>query len=197
MRKMSNSNRREWFRIDNPLAIDFRVISEQEMNEGIAVLESGGLPPGGASAMLFGMESEIDARLHILSHESPAAADALRLMNDKLNALINVLPMLAGDEPALTEEPLREGNVSASGMAFVNTTEVPAQTCLYVRVALAPNYSYVETYARVVRCEARDDPQYPFHVAIEFTYMPQTQQELLIRFTMNRQSEALRKTRSV
>ena len=189
--------RRKWFRVDNPVALSYEILEEQEMQQRIAELKRGGFPAGGISATLFGFENEIQEKLANVRRNSPDVAKVLELLNDKLNALVNILPLLEDDEENLIDQPLRDGNLSASGIAFANEEELAPGTPIFLKLVLAPNYNYVEAYARVVRTTTRENSRkYPFMVAVEFLMITDAQREMLVRYTMAKETEILRARRA-
>ncbi len=59
-----SDERRKSFRIDNPVALLYKVVSEAEMQRSAAEIKEGGFLPGGMSATLFGMEAELKGRIN-------------------------------------------------------------------------------------------------------------------------------------
>ena len=153
----STGNRRQAFRVANPLMIDYEVLSEPEMQERIHAVKRGGFAPGGVQSMLAQMDNRIRDKLTRLRQRLPEAAAAIEAVNEKMNVLVNLLPMIQHPGQRLDDKPLREGDLSATGIGFVNEDPLPIGTCLYMRVMLAPSYYYVEAFARVVRCEPHED----------------------------------------
>ena len=190
-------DRRQSFRIDNPVVLLYTVVSERDMNRSADNVREGGFMPGGVSSTLFGMEAEFKGRVGRIKHKTPEVAQALELLNNKLNALINLLPMLQEQEENIFEQPMRKTNVSATGIAFVNEEYLEPDTCLYMRLLLAPDYYYIAAYARVVRSEERAQPRdgFRYRVAVEFTLISDQHKEMLVKYTMSRELAMLRARR--
>jgi c-di-GMP-binding flagellar brake protein YcgR len=189
-------NRREWFRVSNPLVLDYEVLSESEMQERMQAVRHSGFAAGGIGSMLMQMENRIREKITRLRQRLPEAAAAVEAVDEKLNALINVLPMLHHPGERLDTKPMRDGDLSASGIAFVNQEALAPGTCLYVRLMLAPSYYYVEAFARVVRSDPHEDARFPHKVAVRFEMISDEQRELLVRYTMSREAQLLRARRS-
>ena len=192
-----SDERRKSFRIDNPVALIYQVVSEDEMRKNAAEIEDGGFLPGGMSATLFGMEAELKGRISRVKRSSLEVAQSLELLNNKLNALINLMPLMQEEEGGIFEQPMRKTNVSATGISFVNEEELEAGTCLHLRLVLAPDYYYVAAYARVVRCQPMRNPRDGFahRIAVDFTLISDEHKELLVKYTMSRELAMLRARR--
>ena len=128
----------------------------------------------------------------VKARRATARGDAIEAVDEKLNALINVLPMLQHPGERLDTKPLRDGDLSASGISFVNQEPLAPGTCMYVRLMLAPSYYYIEAFARVVRSDPHADARFPHRVAVQFEMISDEQRELLIRYTMSREAQLLR-----
>ncbi|MBT8144765.1 MAG: hypothetical protein KJO55_08690 [Gammaproteobacteria bacterium] len=194
-----SDDRRRSFRIDNPVVLVYKVVSEKEMNKRAASVRQGGFMPGGVSSTLFGMEAEFKGRIGRIRHKSAEVAQALTLLNDKMNALINLMPMMQDQDSGqnLFEQPMRRTNVSATGIAFPNDEELASGTCLRLRLLLAPDYYYVAGYARVIRTTPRKDPRdgFEYRVAADFVLISDQHKELLVKYTMSRELAMLRARR--
>ena len=192
-----SDNRRQSFRIDNPVVLVYEKVSKREMQRNAANVRDGGFMPGGVSATLLGMEAELKGRIARIKPRSAEIAHALDLLNTKLNAMINLMPLISESERNIFEQPLRRTNVSASGLAFLNEETIEQDSYLYVRLLLAPDYFFVAAYARVVRCDPLRRPRdgFKYRVAIEFTLISDQHRELLVKYTMSRELADLRARR--
>ena len=192
-----SAERRTSFRIDNPVALVYKIVDEKDVQRNAAEIKDGGFLPGGMSATLFGMEAELKGRIGRVRQRSPEIAQSLELLNNKLNALINLMPLLQGEEENIFEQPMRKTNVSASGIAFVNEEPLEAGTNLYLRLVLAPDYYYVAAYAKVVRCQPMKNPRdgFSYRIAVDFTLISDQHRELLVKYTMSRELALLRARR--
>ncbi len=192
-----NRDRRQSFRIDNPVALVYQVVSEQDVKRNAANIQDGGFLPGGVSATLFGMEAELKGRINRVRRKSVEVAQSLELLNNKLNALINLMPLLQEQEENILEQPMRKTNVSATGIAFVNEEALEEGAYLYLRLVLAPDYYYVAAYAKVIRSEPMRNPRdgFRYRIAVDFTLISDQHRELLVKYTMSRELAMLRARR--
>jgi len=192
-----SDERRQSFRIENPVALVYKVVSEEEVQQNAAEIKQGGFLPGGMSATLFGMEAELKGRISRVRQKSMEVAQSLELLNNKLNALINLMPLLQEQEENIFQQPMRKTNVSATGIAFVNEEELAEGAFLYLRLVLAPDYYYIAAYAKVVRCQPMRNPRdgFSYRVAVDFTLISDPHRELLVKYTMSRELASLRARR--
>ena len=189
------ANRRQAFRVSNPLVLDYEVLSEEEMLARMRDVKRGGFAHGGVGSLLSQMENRVRDRLTRLRHRVPEAAAAIEAVNDKLNVLINLLPTIQHPGERFEERPLRDGDLSATGIAFLNDEPLAIGTCMHIRVMLAPNYYYIEAFARVVRCELHAGGGFHYRIGVQFELISEEQRELLLRYTMSREAELLRARR--
>lgn len=192
-----SDNRRTSFRIDNPVVLVYKVVTRRDMQRSAASVREGGFMPGGVSATLLGMEAELKGRLARIKPRSAEIAHTLELLNNKLNALINLLPLMGEQEQNIFEQPVRKTNVSATGIAFMNEEALEEGGYLYLRLLLAPDYYYIAAYARVVRSEKVNSTRdgYRYRIAVEFTLISDQHRELLVKYTMSRELASLRARR--
>jgi c-di-GMP-binding flagellar brake protein YcgR len=189
------ANRRQAFRVSNPLVLDYEVLSEQEMLARMRDAKDGGFAHGGVGSLLAQMDTRIRDRLMRLRHRVPEAAAAVEALNDKLNVLINLLPVIQQPGERVEDRPVRDGDLSATGIAFLNGEALAIGTCMHIRVMLAPNYYYLEAFARVARCERHEESGFHHRIGVQFELISEEQRELLLRYTMSREAELLRARR--
>lgn len=190
-------DRRKSFRIVNPVVLVYKVVSRREMQRDMVTIKNGGFMPGGVFSALFAMDAEFKGRVARIKQKSAELAGALELLNNKLNALINLMPLLEDQDEDIRDQPLRETNLSATGVAFANEEPLEKGTYLYLRLLLAPDYYYVAAFARVVGCSEvrRPKGEYRYRIRVEFTVISDQHRELLVKYTMSRELAGLRARR--
>lgn len=191
--------RRNYFRVDDCVLLHYRQVSDAEMQEGIGQLKQEGFAHEGMASMLVAMESRLTGLFSTLRETAPQAAECFELLNNKLNSVIDFLPVFKNPEDKLLNQPPRQCNLSASGIAFVNEEMLEQDTKLLLRLVLPPDYTYLSAYARVVRCEPLPKPveDYRYTVAVEFVFLLERNREALIKKVMQRQSHTLRLRREL
>ncbi len=193
----AESDRRDYFRVDDKVFIEYEVVSDHQMSVGVQELARGSSGELGLSAALLRMEGELTAVLSTMEPKAPEAARAIGLINNKINALVSLLPVLQNPENNLLTKPVRRCNLSASGIAFPNNEELPTGTKLLLRMVLPPSYYYVVAYAEVIRCtparKLKEGGKY--NVAVRFTFLLDRYREILIRHSFMREKQVLKERR--
>jgi len=187
--------RREYFRIDDRIALDYRVIDEADVE---ALLEkiNAGVPDKFMAASSFAATSrQICHLLHRLQSESPELVRCLQAIDQKLNTLAQ---LFVAEEIGIETRPAREVNISAGGLAFRAQHQAKIGDLLEMRMVLLPSLMGILTIARVVKCERINDGnlQFPWRIAVTYEHIRESDRELLVRHIMMRETEMLRAQRS-
>ena len=194
----THDNRRS-FRINESAYVNYDVISEADVESGLDHLR---LSTGGAEsahAELIDIEARLSEACYLLGAEHEQVSRVITLMNDKLNVVIDQLPGLRDTKAALLKTPPLSCEVSADGIAFPAERQLEVGTKLHLRVLLASDNRFFESFGRVVRGTepppGNDVEKFPHGIAVEFIGMKPAQREILIQHMFNRESETLRMRR--
>lgn len=189
---MSNNDsqeRRRYFRVDHSILLSYETVDEQEMQNGIRHMNAGGFPEGGFSTSLLEIDNQIQASLNKFKREHHEVRNAIELLNIKVNALLDLLPIVGNKTDQILNSEPTTVNISASGISFLVDRPIPPQTKLRLRMVLPPNYQYVTAFANVVRCEQSETH---FVLAAEFVFILDKFKEILIKYAMQKQSAQLK-----
>lgn len=190
--------RRRSFRLKELVRIDYGTVDE---NEWIQRLEKN----LGSTSHTSGLDAklmEVDARLRPavlkLKQSSPASAECVEFLNEKLQLVADRLMQLEQQRNPIYKRPVQLCDLSSTGMFFAAPHGMTEGTRLMIKFLLVSDSHYVETLAKVIRCESPemsdlDDEGYM--IAVEFVGMRETEREMLIRHMLARQSEDIRSAR--
>ena len=189
-----SDERREYFRIDDEVALEYRLIDEAETD---ALLERihARFPDRFTVASSFTATSRQMAQaLHKLHNQSPELTRCLQAIDQKLNMLAQ---LFVSEEMHLEQQSTREVNLSAGGLAFRSQHEIRTESLLEMRVVLFPSLVGILTLARVIHCEPIDDDndRFPWQVAVTFEQLRERDREQLVRHVMAKQTRQLRAER--
>lgn len=193
----SEENRRS-FRVQEPVYLRYEVISEDEFAGG---LERRRLRQGsseGLRSRVVDIDARLDEKLFLLSKSSEAVANCLRLINDKLDLIVNELPAFRECKASLAQQSPQMAELSADGMVFGASDPLIEGSKIVLRLLLESDSRYIETFCRVVRVTDSpdsDDAARPYGIAVEFVGMAAAQKEILIQHLFSRESETLRMRR--
>lgn len=150
------------------------------------------IPPGerdGLGARIFGFLSPETA--HILNEvESSPLAELLKIMNQKLDLIINHLAYQGQDIKSMS---FLDINISGGGVSFNTKEKWQPGDLLQIKLALSQQPPLlVCLYGEVVRVEIGDGD---FLMAVKFVSMEESIREKVIQFVFKRQREILREKR--
>ncbi|PYC24649.1 PilZ domain-containing protein [Pseudomonas alcaligenes] len=180
---MSNQDvddRREYYRIEDTIALDFSLLSGAEAHAS---------DPLHDNSPLFNLLSELHLTdfesQHLLRHISErdrTMANYLKVINKRIDLLGQaVAQSLLRDVGAPRRVSLSEG-----GISFNHGQAVPAGSHLAIKMVLMPQALGLLLRARVVHCQARADGQ--FEIGTEFEALTDAQRQLLARHILQKQA---------
>lgn len=180
MSTQDEDDRREYYRIDDTIALDFTLLS------GAQALASDELHD---SSPLFNLLSE----LHLMDFESQ---HLLRHINERDRTLANYLKVMNKRIDLLGQAvaqgllrdigPPRHVSLSEGGVSFNNAQAVPLASHLALKMVLMPQALGLLLRAKVVHCQAQSNGQ--FEIGAEFEALSDAQRQLLARHILQRQA---------
>lgn len=191
---MNDDERREYFRIDDRIALDYRPITASEVELLLDKLKSH-VPDKFTTASSFAATSrQISHMLYRLQGESPELARCLHAIDQKLNTLAQ---LFVAEEMQIETRPTCEVIISAGGLAFRAQQPLPVGELLEMRMVLLPSLMGILTVSRVVKCERADggNLQFPWEIAVVYEHIRESDRELLVRHIMSLETELLRAQR--
>lgn len=186
--------RREYFRIDNEVIIDYEKIPAEQV-ESVRERLADRVPDGFTVAATFQTNSRtMNRMLQGFSAKNPDLARYLKMMDQKMNHLARLFVM---GEMEADEHQRVMVNMSAGGMTFPSDAEFKPGDLLSLRFALMPEMMGILCVARVVYCErsAVGTSDHPWQVAVEYDVIRETDRDLLCSHIMARETELRRLAR--
>lgn len=190
----NDSERREYFRVDDEIAFDYRLIGEQELKQLLDRIQSRLPDRFTASSGFVATSRQMAHAMHKVQTDSPELARCLLAIDQKLNMLAQLFVV---EEINLHDQPARQVNISAGGLLFRAQHELPADSLIELRMVLFPALAGILTVSRVSHCNRADDGnlRYPWQVTVEYEHIRESDRELLVRHTMSLQTAQLREQR--
>ncbi len=190
-----SDERREYFRIDDEVALDYRVIDSSEMDRLLEKIQSRMVDRFTAASSFAATTRQMTHLIHKIQGQSPELARCLQAIDQKLNMIAR---LFVSEEVRESLQDTREVNISAGGVAFRAQHEIPVGSLLELRMVLFPSLVGILTISRVIHCERVNDgnPRFPWQVAVEYEHLKETDRELLVRHIMARETELLRSRRT-
>ncbi|MEE9494180.1 MAG: PilZ domain-containing protein [Gammaproteobacteria bacterium] len=189
-----SSERREYFRVNDKVALDYRIINGSDLDMLRKKIMNN-------TAGRFTTASDFDTISHQLGHaiqtvkaESPEVAHCLNAIDKKLNTLAQIM---VSDEIKLDDYVAREANISAGGIAFRAAHQIELGGLLETRIVLLPSMIGILTVSRVIVCDHvnDEDKKLPWRIAVSHEVLREADRELMVRHVMSKETERLRKRR--
>ena len=192
--QVMNKERREYFRINDEVVLDYRLVNEADLDTLRETIESP-VPDRFTTASSFAASSrQIAHAFHSVQNDSPEVARCLQALDHKLNTLAQ---LFVAEEIRLDERTAQDVNLSAGGLAFRAQSQINQGALLETRLVLLPSLMGILMVSRVVHCERVNDGdlQFPWQIAVSYEILRESDRELLVRHVMTRETELLRNRR--
>ncbi|MCX5815090.1 MAG: PilZ domain-containing protein [Proteobacteria bacterium] len=185
---MTETEKREYFRIEDRLSIRLRIITHDEF---MAIEDTVRF----SSAKTAGDLKEIQFLKGIVTNEEKEKEQLytyLQVIDKKLDIMLDYLSETTDTGPYITK--YLKVDISGSGIGFVSDIEMKEGEYVEIKVVL-PIYPHLKitTLCRVLRSETRkkDDKQF-WEVALGFLVINDNDKDLLINYIFMKEREMLR-----
>ena len=188
----SNSDRREFFRINDTVVIELQPVEKDRVGEvAERISHSSENDTSSDRAQLRTMQNVFSHLLDQISQHDREVARALRLLDDKLNLIAE---KIVRNEHPINPEKLTDVNLSGGGVALMVADPIPARDYVELFMQLVPSASTVHTLATVISCDkiTSAPTETPYLLRMAFTHMDEIDRNHLIRHTLKRQAERIR-----
>ncbi len=192
MMHYAGSDRREFFRINDTVVVDFKVIeSENVLNVARRIAHATDDDEGNEKAQLRAIQNAFSHLVDQINHNDREVARALRMLDDKINLISQSIQRYHNP---VDPTDLTEANLSGGGIAFMVAEPVEIRGHVELHIQLLPTATTVHALATVISCEKilSAAPEKPYHLRMVFTHMDEQDRNQLVKHTLNRQAEILR-----
>ena len=186
MSTLDEEDRREYYRIEDTIALEIRPLSASEAT-GQEVLQDAS-PLFNLLSELHLSEFESQHLLRQISERDRNLAAFLKSQNKRIDLLsqviaITVLGQIGEPQPVI---------ISEGGIDFQHPTPIATGAHLSVKLVLMPQALGLLLRARVTHCDRKGDG---YDVGTEFEYLSDAQRQLLARYILQRQAQERRLAR--
>lgn len=187
----SHSDERNFFRIDDEVYLEFRVLTEVPRDKGKMPSSRRDVRGNDVLSDLTAVNAQIHPLIEGIKQTNTAVARCLEAINKKVDLLAKAVSKTG--EPFKAVKPNKKVNLSAGGVSFNVGTELLPNTPVEVRLAVASSNLIVTAYGEVTHC-VRDgkDPDQPFRVGIKFPALSVAERQALFAHVLGRHTEKLR-----
>lgn len=180
MSTQDEDDRREYYRIDDTIALDFTLLCGAQALANDELHDSS--PLFNLLSELHLMDFESQHLLRHISERDRTLANYLKTMNKR----IDLLGQAVAQSLLRDIGPPRQVSLSEGGVSFNNAQAVPPASHLALKMVLMPQALGLLLRAKVVHCQQQGDGQ--FEIGAEFEALTDAQRQLLARHILQRQA---------
>lgn len=177
-----SSERREFFRIDDNVIFDVHPVDASTADEMDAPSVSVEGPSWAALEQMHQIDQRLLASFNRVASEQPATAEALRLMQEKID-------LIARHSILSSYQHLPQTRISLSedAIAFKSPRVFYKGSFVLIRMIFLPLITPVITFAQIIRCESRENS---YNVAAKFHRLDSQMQQVLTKRLIRAQQQA-------
>ena len=180
---MSNQDvddRREYYRIEDTIALEFSLLSGAEAQASDVLHDPS--PLFNLLSDLHLMDFESQHLLRHISERDRTLANYLKVMNKRIDLIGQAMAQSLLREIGTP----RQVSLSEGGVSFQHGQAVATGSHLAIKMVLMPQALGLLLRAQVVHCQARDDGR--FEIGTEFEALTDAQRQLLARHILQKQA---------
>lgn len=191
MKQSNEDDRRHFFRITDAIGISYRILDdngdpedvedEENLEESISI-----------NTLLDQHNQVINLAMGQLQGAQPLVAEVLSEINKKMDTLL-VLCELDDLGGSSRFQEFEQASISASGIAFPVSEEIPEDQLLRLDLLLQPSGKKLQAVGRVVCCQPSELDGY--YLRLEFKQISDSDREDLIQHIVQRQGMLLKSLR--
>jgi len=191
---LPDKERRDYFRLDNKVLIEYRRATESEVDRFISNEKNIKADEVDVTYLLDKISRQLSPILLNVRQESPAVAQFLELLNQKVDliASMQAFDRMSYSDVRSSLESAETRDISEGGLSFKSSSEFDLGDLIYCRVAIVGYRLGMETFGKVVRCEHMEEGS-GYCVGIELPYLKELDRKNLTRFIFDKQREQLQK----
>jgi len=186
MIKTNENERREFFRIEDEVYLEYEVISEEEYNTAPDTLSNLNNSSFSLSADFATLNNNIHPVLNNIKQLHPEIGEYLEFINTKIDSLSQ---LLLCNETSFDENRVTLANISASGIMFETDKPLENNQLLKLELVLLPEKIGILIFGKVVKVNTLKEKN---SVSVEFEHIRYEDQELMIKHNLNKQMSDLR-----
>jgi len=187
----SHSDERNFFRIDDEVYLEFRVLTEVPGDKSKMPAARRDARAQDVLADLTAVNAKIHPLIESIKQTNVSIARCLEALNRKIDVLAKAVSKTG--EPFKPVKPNKKVNLSAGGVSFNVGTELLPNTPVEVRLVVPSSNLVVTAYGEVTHCERQGrDPEQPFRIGIKFPALSVSERQALFAHVLGRHTEKLR-----
>lgn len=186
---MSQLDRRQYFRIDQKISLEFRLISKKEIINNNRPTQFDVSPNFLLLSEIQKIDSETSHLLHKIAEKDQNIAALLSNMHNKIERIAQAV---ASSEMVVSNAAIQEVNLSEGGLQFRHSKAVPLETYLSIKLVFPESCLGLLLYGQCCRNQRMADGYYM--TGVEFIKMPESCRTQLARIILESQAARRRKS---
>lgn len=186
MSTLDEEDRREYYRIEDMIALEITPLSGPEALSKEVLLDDS--PLFNLLSELHLSEFESQHLLRQIGERDRTLAAFLKVQNKRMDLLSQIMAQSLLGEIG-TPQPVV---ISEGGIEFLNPTAIQSDSHLAVKLVLMPQALGLLLRAKVTHCDAKTGG---FEIGTEFEAMTDAQRQLLARYILQKQAQERRLAR--
>lgn len=169
------SERRSYFRIDESIALEFKVIEDRTADQQSPESVFGQASSLKLYSELRKMDQENAQYLFAIKEISRPLAEYLHNLNRKVDLLAQ--EVLTEQKPSPPSKTIKLVNLSEGGIAFGSSESLQHSQSIAMRMIFLPSNATLVLFAKVLRCEPVKGGE--FQIGAKFYRITEQQQQLI------------------
>ncbi len=187
-----SENRRRYFRIEDWVYLEARLVNQSELEMKLAYYQSNQPFYSSANEHNQGQHKNL-ADLRAITEKMPELAGYLTSLQDQINHLTKKLLPGDSDEHQSSFAQIRKVNLSAQGISFTTDDLFKPADTVELRLKLIPSITELPILARVVLVEDNeaDGELGLYRISLDFLHIQGSDREIIAKHVHSKQFETL------
>ncbi|EAR62141.1 PilZ domain-containing protein [Neptuniibacter caesariensis] len=185
---MKADERRQYFRIEQRVSLELKIISESEISEHPSPTQFDVSPNFLLLSQLQEMEAESSHLLRKIAEKDSNISSFLKIVHDKIERIAQAV---ASTEMKIGNAAIQEVNISEGGLQFRQDHAIEQGAFLSLKLVFPESCIGVLIYAQCCRCDEMGDGS--FVISVEFIRMPENCRMILARQIFESQARERKK----
>jgi PilZ domain-containing protein len=187
----SGADRREFFRINDTVIIEFQSISAQEAEQLGEILNDPLHSANNQERNQFQtLQNAFNHLADQIGQQNRDIARALRLLDEKISIVNHTVQRQQNKSEG---NQLIDANLSGGGIAFMVAEQIDTKNAVELKIQLQSSAANIHSVAKVISCKkTKEDSEKPYFLRLAFIDMSEIDRSILIKHILNRQAEVIR-----
>ncbi|MEH6575757.1 MAG: PilZ domain-containing protein [Amphritea sp.] len=180
-----DQERRQFFRINEHISLDYQEISEEEMQQSPQPTQFEVTPYFTLLTQLQELDADSTFLLRKISQKDPTIGSFLEIINSKVEAIAKTI---ASSDMEFKNLIAQETNLSEGGLSFDSNSQLATDGFVAMKLIFQESCIGLLLYGKVLYSVSCEDG---FNTGIEFCRMPESSRMIIARHIISSQSRQI------